>query len=146
MGISRKRGAGSTMNSSATGSARSARKPPRSARPKLRLAGEPVSVQEKQTLGAAAHKMLLDPLVNLAFRSMLDEIQTELRDTPREASATREILYLEMRVATRFLDRLARFHHAAQQISDAQRENERRIAADAAYDPDLDLKPVEEYI
>lgn len=54
-----------------------------------------MSVQEKQTLGAAAHKMLLDPLVNLAFRSMLDEIQTELRDTPREASATRESLYLE---------------------------------------------------
>lgn len=145
MGISPRKGAGSTRSSSKTGSAKRLNRQQR--RPTtLRFAAEPVSTQEKLTLGTAALRFLSDPVVNLAFRSMLDEIQTELRDTPREAVEVRESLYIEMRVATRFLDRMSRFHHAAQQITDAQRESEKRIAGDATYDPDLDLKTVEEYI
>lgn len=105
----------------------------------LKKLSEPLGKSEKQALGESARRLLQDTLFNLAYRSMRAQILEEIAATEWEQATKRETLYLELKVAGRFIERLADFIAVADQITEEERQNEERRLTDSEYDETYDV-------
>lgn len=92
--------------------------------------GEPLTGEEIKNLGQQAADLLEAPVFNLAWGSMIQQIQDDWLETEPKEREKRESLHAEARAAMRMLDSLNLRYEAAMRVSEDETRTNKELLFD----------------